>query len=182
MIIYRISTIHKLIFKISIFLVISIFLFSLFPEFNKVFSFAFEVFDKRFGNDNSTGALMEMWRNTEIGLKTFLIGDGLYTNNNGSYYKHTDIGYHRNILFGGLGFFILLLLYQIYIVSKPLLQYSNKINLNILLFILILLGYILIIHFKGEVIGISEIFLIVLYLYFIPYLKLKNNENITYNK
>ena len=80
--------------------------------------------------------------------KTFLIGDGKYTNEDGSYYMYTDAGYMRNILYFGILGFIFLFLYQI---SFFIWDYKN-------LFInFIILIYILIMHVKGDVLAFSII-------------------------
>lgn len=85
----------------------------------------------------------------KIPLKTFFIGDGLYTNSDGSYYMNTDAGYMRNILYFGIIGFLLLLIYQIqFFVWK-----KNK----LILFNILIIIYILTMHIKGEVLAFNII-------------------------
>lgn len=60
----------------------------------------------------TTDQMAEWWLNTSFSIKTFFIGDGRYTNPDGSYYMRTDIGIFRQIFYGGIiGFFLVLLLH-----------------------------------------------------------------------
>ncbi len=144
---------------------------------NTVIPFAFEMFIKDGLETNSTNHLLEMW-NVKISIQTFFFGDGKYINLDGSYYKHTDVGYIRNILFGGVGFLLLLFAYQVFMIYVPLKKRIKKKG-TILLFVVLLL-FLLITHSKGEVLGFSKTLMITLFIYLLPIFYMsKRNENIT---
>ena len=94
----------------------------------------------------------------KMDFETFLIGRGYYSGENGMYYMNTDAGFMRNILyFGMLGFLLLLALQILYFYMG---NGSKRINRWIIL------GFLLIMHIKGEVIGfliIVEAILLLLY-------------------
>lgn len=95
-----------------------------FPEFNKLFKFAFEGFynfsQSGQWETHSTTELLDMWTKLPQDLKTWIIGDGYFVNpylsnpdwignHRWSYYMGTDVGYLRFIhYFGliGLSFFV----------------------------------------------------------------------------
>ncbi len=52
-------------------------------------------------SNSSTVGVLEWWTTTHFSLSTFLFGDGLYTTSAG-YYMETDIGYFRQIYYGGI--------------------------------------------------------------------------------
>lgn len=118
---------------------------------NSFTNYAFELFEGFFESGNlSTTSTDILFNKMYFPIKdswTFLIGDGIYTNIDGSYYMHTDAGYMRNILFFGIVGLILLFLYQM-----TFLIFTNKENILLNFSILI---YILIIHIKGEALGFS---------------------------
>lgn len=75
-----------------------------------VFAWAFEMLE---GGDSSTANELKDWfSNTTFSFKTFLVGDGLYTNSDGSYYGRIDIGIYRQIFYAGV--VGLLLLYSLH--------------------------------------------------------------------
>lgn len=94
---------------------------------------------------------------------TFLFGDGRYESEFGGYYGATDIGYMRNILFGGLGFVLILLLCFISI--------FHKVEKNSIIYILIVISLFL--HFKGVFIFNNPGFFPIV-LSFVFYLYIKN--------
>lgn len=57
--------------------------------------------------------------------KQFLIGDGLYTNSDNSYYMHTDSGYLRQLFYGGFLYLLLCLGITTYIVKRVALGWFN---------------------------------------------------------
>lgn len=73
------------------------------------------------------GQLEEWWYNTSFSIKTFFIGDGLYTMPNGLYYMQTDVGFYRQIYYGGIiGLILMLLLhYRILKVSYSYFPTTN---------------------------------------------------------
>uniref|UniRef100_UPI000783FA82 hypothetical protein n=1 Tax=Endozoicomonas arenosclerae TaxID=1633495 RepID=UPI000783FA82 len=84
-----------------------------------VFPYAFEAVyqyqSTGVAQTTSTNNLKRMWE-VPFNLRTFFLGDGILTDHTtGSYYKRTDVGYMRNLLFGGAGWIVMLLLYQYFI-------------------------------------------------------------------
>lgn len=69
----------------------------------------------------SAGNVIRWWEETKFDLSTFIIGDAQYVNPDGSYYKRVDIGFFREIFYGGIiGLCLNLylhgyILYQIYL-------------------------------------------------------------------
>ncbi|WP_370398268.1 hypothetical protein [Tenacibaculum dicentrarchi] len=127
---------------------------------DRIIPYAFELFLQEDGSvsSSSTNTLMDMW-DIRISLITFLFGDGWYITATGDYYRHTDVGYLRNILFGGIGYFLLLFLYQVYLI-----KFLFRIKGYKILFCTIL-TYTLILQLKGETIGFLIMFQILLLLY-----------------
>lgn len=152
-------------------------------KFNKeVAPFAFSMFMRQDFQTHSTNQLIQMWH-VEIEPGTYLVGTGHYMNHDGSYYKHTDVGYIRNILFGGVGFFLILLIYQIYMLSIPLRRSLSQGNKDDWFFFLTIIGYLLITHAKGQVLGFSKTLMITLFFYLLPiFYYNKKRENIADNK
>ena len=79
----------------------------------------------------------------KIDENVFVIGEGKYINEDGSYYRKTDAGYMRNILFFGIIGIIILLMYQ-----SLFFYWKNNFCKNMIIF-----GYILLMHIKGECLG-----------------------------
>lgn len=143
----------------------------------KIAPFAFEfLVNKNKMSTSSTNELMSMWQ-IPISIQTFFFGDGLYTGSDGAYYMKTDVGYLRNILFGGILFFISIFCYQLYFILVPLKSwYNSQVSKYDLRKIgLLILTYFLILHIKGESLGFLKT-LLVTYLCFI------SNEYLIYKK
>lgn len=98
-----------------------------------------------------------------ISLFTFFWGDGLYSGYDGAYYLYTDAGYMRNILYMGIGGFVLLVLIDIFLLFGRR-EFRNAQMLQFGLFVLIYLG---IIHVKGEVFGYSVMLHCFLFIYYL---------------
>lgn len=152
---------------------------------DKVLPFAFEFVYSYFEDGKmetaSTNRLGEMLE-TSISFKTFFVGDGRYVNADGSYYMHTDSGYFRPILFGGIFFLISLVAYHnlLIVYPKNRLKSKNKLcNENVFIFVLV--GYLLVGQIKGEVIGNMKYCVTIMFVYFFPYYweKLKYQARIT---
>lgn len=115
--------------------------------------YVFEAFKSLFnGNGFSTTSTSELFGEMyfSLPLETLVLGDGYYTDPiTGGYYKNTDSGYMRTLLYGGLPFMVLLIIFQ-----KKIFDLSgnkkNKIIHVIWLFLFIT-------QIKGEVIGLSLI-------------------------
>lgn len=85
-----------------------------------------------------------------VSTKTFLLGDGQYTSEFGGYYMSTDAGYMRQILYFGLFGFAVMLLFQ-------LMFFLYKQNKKTKVFSAMIIVLLMILHYKGEVIGYLQI-------------------------
>ncbi len=79
-------------------------------------------------------------------LETFFLGDGRYSNADGSYYGYTDAGYMRNILFYGILGFLIILFLQ-FKAAFTLFKFRNTPKF----FFIITIFTMLILHIKGDV-------------------------------
>jgi len=118
-----------------------------FDRLETVSSWAFEMFksfdESHVATTHSSERMAEMYHHVPDDLGGWLLGEGQYENADGSYYKDTDIGYIRLILyFGIIGlFYYLFSIYKFYKYTSRL--YYKEIRyliLCILFFELILLG------------------------------------------
>ena len=100
-----------------------------------------------------------------ISEKTLLVGDGRYTLN-GAYYKKTDSGYMRQVLYGGIFFVILNFLYLLsyFRLGKNVYFKSNIEKYNFYLFNVTIFTYLCVLHIKGEVTGTGKMIMIMLIL------------------
>ena len=136
----------------------------------KLFSFGFELFinlasEKGFQTSSSNASLRMYLFPEADNYKTWLIGDALFNNPDGSYYMHTDIGYCRSIFcFGLLGTLSLLLTQSlmVYMVMK-------KIDSKYRYFLFILGLMFLTFNLKGFVL---------IHLYLIPFYFIDRKEEL----
>ncbi|MCE0826702.1 hypothetical protein LVQ78_11730 [Buttiauxella sp. A2-C2_NF] len=94
---------------------------------------------------SSTNQLMDMY-DVNINFATALYGDGIYTGSDGMYYQHSDVGYIRLLLLGGiplLCFFIIFQIYSLYPMRKLCGNNNGYLYHSVLLFFLLA-------QFKGE--------------------------------
>lgn len=61
---------------------------------------------------NSTNIVIDWLLNTKIDFNTFIIGDARYTNPGGGYYGGVDIGLYRQIFYGGIIGFLLIVYFH----------------------------------------------------------------------
>lgn len=101
--------------------------------------------------------------------KTILFGDGYYTNTDGSYYMRTDAGYMRNLLYFGIPGFVLLLFYQF--------KFFHWRNNDDWLLNLAIIGYILIMHVKGDILGFGIMLQSMLFLVYLQDFYKSSNNN-----
>ncbi len=110
------------------------------------FELVINYFDSGELETRSTDHLMTMWVFPKNEL-TWVIGDGLFLNKDGTYYMHTDVGYLRVIYGIGLvGLFVFVLNQAFYFRTLVKLG-TNDSNLKLLAWILV--AYILILNIKG---------------------------------
>ncbi|WP_217555893.1 hypothetical protein [Vibrio metschnikovii] len=86
----------------------------------------------------STSILMDMFYLPDV--KTFLLGDGLYYSKTGGYYGGVDVGYLRQVLFGG----VLIVIFSVFYLFYALSNGSKWIVLSIAIPLMLA-------HFKGVV-------------------------------
>lgn len=125
-----------------------------------------QVFDSSSSSkaNNSLSRLYEML-SISIDEMTYIIGDGYYMKD-GHYYMHTDSGYLRQLLYGGIFFILLNFIYQISYFSYGKLYFiSKREKNNFFLFSFIIFLYLSVLHIKGEVIGSGKMLMIILMLY-----------------
>ncbi|TWF44333.1 hypothetical protein FHW36_101253 [Chitinophaga polysaccharea] len=137
------------------------------------FEFVYSYIEGGTVTTTSTDALSNMY--FPISIQTFILGDGRYMDFNGSgYYMSTDAGYMRQILFFGVFGILAMFIYQMVYFVKPVLVALNRRLLsqryNDLLFFLIVFAYMLLVHYKGEVIGFLPEIQIMLLIMFTGYL------------
>ena len=113
-----------------------------------VFAYAFQIFynykDSGSFSTSSSDRVAEMWQ-ISIGFFTYLLGDGRFSNPDGTYYGKIDVGYLRQILYGGIAF----LIYSVVLTWRMLTNYSKRYKIRQHLFEYIVLAYLLVIHAKG---------------------------------
>ncbi|MDR1880768.1 MAG: hypothetical protein LBQ78_07515 [Tannerellaceae bacterium] len=119
----------------------------------------------------SFNTLNEMYR-VEITPTEWLIGSGHYYNPDGTYYKHVDAGYLRHILYWGLLGSALNFLYACRFFYRPFKRLSKG-AYNDRLFLAILFAYTLMVHYKGDILGASRFYYIVVILYLFHFIHIK---------
>jgi len=108
---------------------------------------AFSFFIDRESDDKSAENVMNWWMTTRFSIKTFLIGDARYTDPVYGYYMHVDVGFFRQIFYGGI-IGLGLNLWAHVKTLKMLKKYNNTPIFRTFLFFL-MLGY-LVILVKGD--------------------------------
>ena len=109
----------------------------------------------------------------KIPEETLASGDGRYHGSDGTYYKSTDAGYMRQILFGGIIYLLILIAYQLlyfYTPMKIALKKRFEGGLNDFLCWLTLLIHIFVLNYKGEAIGTMQIMQCLLLLLALAYI------------
>lgn len=142
---------YKYILIIPIFLVLYHFLETqLGTRIDKVEEHAYELFNnyEESGEleSSSTNTLRSMYEILPSETRTWVIGDGKFRNEDGSYYMHTDIGYFRQIFFYGLIGLFAFLIVVVYVYRKCIKQYTNP---AIRTFLFIMLLFELTLNFKA---------------------------------
>lgn len=112
------------------------------------FEFVYQKFDSGKAQTASTNQLKEMWK-TDFDEKELIFGSGKYTNDDGSYYMHVDPGILRALLYGGIIFYLSIIVYQC------LLTFPEKKHKDYYIFILIFI-YFFFMDFKGGTLGMNK--------------------------
>jgi len=143
---------------------------SLVEKFQRMDRFVFQIiYNKQDTNKFTTSSTNVLFNNMYFGVreKTLLFGDGMYTNEDGSYYMYTDAGYMRNILYFGMIGVVFLFFYQ-----TRFFIWGNK---KLFLENIFILVYILIMNIKGDILGFGIMMQDIL---FLIYLSNLNSSNI----
>jgi hypothetical protein len=134
----------------------------------RVFPFVFEFYFKYESTGiiqtSSTNRLRQMW-SIDIDSIVYFIGSGYFTDPvTGAYYGRVDVGYLRNILFGGLPWVFVMIFYQFYVGAMEFTA-SKKINIDKKTFICFLFFIILIFDAKAMAVGFLKYSFTILLLY-----------------
>ena len=100
------------------------------------------IFSENGFESGSTNVLKEMY---ELDISDYLLlGEGKYSNEDGSYFGHIDIGYYRIILYYGIfGILVLSILYLYFIWFS---NENTKTSLKVAFFL-----FFIVLNFKGDV-------------------------------
>jgi len=138
-----------------------------------VIPFAFEMFVNDSGDGmktESSEGLKSMYFKVET--KTLIMGDGFFADpmNPGQYYKMTDSGFMRHILYYGIIGSAFLYLFWLFIFRVLILDNLSKERLPLLVFYVVLMAYCFLIHVKGDflansLMGVKFLFLCFLFSY-----------------
>lgn len=113
-----------------------------------IYPYVFEMIDSYLAghgvHSQSTARLTTMYE-IDASVYQLIFGEGLYTGSDGLYYKHTDVGFIRHLLFGGVTFVILGFVH-LRVLVLPLLRDSKTRYLAYSIFILLFVCSL-----KGEV-------------------------------
>jgi hypothetical protein len=145
------------------------------------FEFIYAYTDSGSITTKSSDSLSQMY--FPLSVQTFFLGDGRYIMPNGDYYRFTDAGYMRNVLYYGIAGPILLFIYQMQFFRKPIKIIIGKFSLyrkqafSDLFFFLILIIYVLILHYKGEALGFLGNIQVIFLLTCISYYNTNNRVN-----
>lgn len=124
-----------------------------------VWAFSF-LLDSSSSQDHTQDYLIDWYTSTSFDIKTFIIGDAIYSLPNGLYYGYTDVGYFRQIYYGGV---IGLLLNLLAHCKVLIMAYKYKKTKGFKFFLMFLiLGYLAILG-KGDATMLTFYILILVY-------------------
>ena len=112
------------------------------------FEFVYQKIDSGKAQTASTNQLKEMWHR-DFDEQELIFGSGKYTTADGRYYMRVDPGILRHLLYGGILFYLLLILYQ------TLITFPLKKRTDYYIFLLIFI-YFLFMDFKGVTIAVNK--------------------------
>lgn len=113
-----------------------------------VFAYAFQLFynykNSGLFETSSSNRVLEMWQE-KFDVFTFLFGDGIFMNKDGSYYRHVDVGFLRQLFYGG----IVYLIYSMALTYRYLTNYDSKLSYKKHKFEYLVFLYLMATHAKG---------------------------------
>ena len=116
----------------------------------------------------SFNRLNEMYE-VSITPEEWIIGAARYMNPDGSYYKHVDAGYLRNILYWGMIGSFMNIIYSLSFFFIPI-KLALKKERNNICFFLCLIIYSFTLHYKGDLLGSCRFYYVVIMLYMLHFL------------
>ncbi len=146
-----------------------------------VLPWVFDVFIKLYETGNtqdshSFNTLNEMYETVQISLQEWFVGSGKYSNVDGSYYKHVDAGYLRQVLYWGIIGSVINFFCSFQFFSRP--WRVCRENKNEKCFLLIVFFYTLLLQYKGDLMGISRFYHTILFMYLLSLIKLKKEYGV----
>ncbi|MGS0676885.1 hypothetical protein [Shewanella sp. 125m-1] len=152
----------KVLKAVLIFILLSLVFFIIFNDVvmllvDKVFPFVFEIFynmsQSGQASSKSTNILLKMW-DIDVSYYELFWGTGIFTDpNTGEYYYGTDVGYLRELLYGGIFWLVFVLIYQMVIMGC----FSfNKIEKQHLITIVFLFLMFMIMEAKAMTLGFNK--------------------------
>lgn len=144
---------------------------------DSVFTYAFQILynfnETGQLTSNSTDRVQEMW-NESFDIFTFLLGDGQFINPDGTYYRHVDVGFLRQLFYGGIGYVV----YSGMCSYRLLTGFSKHTSIDKYKLEIVTMLYLLIIHAKGlDIMYAPEVMLIVFFYYIDKYTLPPNYNN-----
>ncbi|EFH6289316.1 hypothetical protein GAJ50_07135 [Escherichia coli] len=124
---------------------------------DKVFPFVFEFYYKYKDtgelSTKSTDILLNMW-DLNVDVTDIVFGTGNFTNDKtGEYYFGSDVGYLRNLLYGGFFWMFTLFIYQVSLFGQ--LRWWKK-RKDIKLFVFIFIAMLMLLEMKAMAIGYNK--------------------------
>lgn len=128
----------------------------------------FDLFLKYMDSGSTDGSasfnrLNEMYDEVVITGHEWIIGSGKYTEPSGRYYGHVDAGYLRQLLYWGLIGTLISVTYTLKLFKLS--WKAAKGIYNQRLFILTILAYTFVVHYKGDLLSICRFYYVVIFLY-----------------
>jgi len=137
------------------------------------FEFVYSKFESGKAQTASTNQLMDMW-NRDFDDMELIRGSGRYMDFTGKrYYMHVDPGVLRHLLYGGILFYLILILYQI-LLTFPFIKQKDY-YIFMLCFI-----YYFIMDFKGVTIALNKFAFVTSLLFGYSYIKTYTKRNKKY--
>ena len=148
------------ILTLSVFSILAFYLISEYVD-TAMMEWAFGFMVSKDMDTGSQGAVIEWWKTTSFDFKTFILGDGLYENASGGYYGGTDIGYFRQIYYGGIIGLAFMLYYHFRILKFAYL--CNKSSLMKAVAYLLFISFLIFLA-KGDLNMLSGFILLLVFL------------------
>lgn len=156
-----------ILYAVLILIVLVTILFAIFPDYIEYMIFnvlpwaiepVFNFIDGKGFSTGSTDVLDTMWNRPMTDLE-FLFGTGWFTNADGSYYLHTDVGVLRNLFYWGIIGYIALIGYQLYVMYPLFCLDKGYLILGLVIVVYLAFG-----EYKAVTIGLNKMTFSILFL------------------